>query len=76
MTTMSEKDKTDYINQIVSVQLSLQKLEQIYRRILSTTILTAIGIASWSVFLGFNYNQLLAKQVNSPLESALTQPER
>ncbi|NEP56081.1 MAG: hypothetical protein F6K31_03520 [Symploca sp. SIO2G7] len=75
MTTMSEQDKTDYINQIVSVQLSLQKLEQIYRRIMSATIVAAIGIASWSVFLGFNH-QFSAQQANSTVESSLTKPKR
>lgn len=74
MTTMSEKDKTDYIKQIDSVQLSLQKLERIYSRILSTTILVGIGLASWSVFLGFNHDQFPVKQVNSTVESALTKP--
>lgn len=67
MTTMSEKDKTDYLKQI-------QKLERIYSRILSTTILAAIGLASWSVFLGFNHNKIHFKQVNSTVESALTKP--
>jgi len=74
MTRMSEKDQTDYLKQIVSVQLSLQKLERIYSRMLSTTILAAIGIASWSVFLGFNHEQFSVKQANSTVESALTKP--
>lgn len=74
ITTISEKDKTDHLQQIVSVQLSLQKLERIYSRMLSTTILAAIGIASWSVFLGFNHNQFPVKQVNSTVESTLTKP--
>lgn len=74
MTTMSEKDKTDYLQQIVSVQLSLQKLERIYSRMLSTTILAAIGIASWSFFLGFNYDRFPVKQVDSTVESTLTKP--
>lgn len=74
ITTMSEKDKTDHLQQIVSVQLSLQKLERIYSRMLSTTILAAIGIASWSVFLGFNHEQFPVKQVNSTVESTLTKP--
>jgi uncharacterized coiled-coil protein SlyX len=74
MTAMSEKDKTDYLRQMGSVQVSLQKLERLYSRILSTTILAAIGLASWSVFLGFNYDQFPAKQVNSPVESVLTKP--
>lgn len=74
MTTMSERDKTDYLKQIVSVQLSLQKLERIYSRMLSITILAAIGISSWSVFLGFNHDQFSVKQVNSTVESALTKP--
>ncbi len=74
MTTMNQKDKTDYLKQIRSVQLSLQKLERIYSRILSTTILAAIGLASWSVFLGFNHDQFPLKQVNSTVESSLTKP--
>lgn len=74
MTAMSEQDKTDYLRQMGSVQLSLQKLERLYSRILSTTILAAIGLASWSVFLGFNPDPLPAKQVNSPVESILTKP--
>ncbi len=74
MTRMSEKDKTDYLKQMGSVQLSLQKLERIYSRILSTTILAAIGLASWSVFLGVNHDQFPVKQVNSTVESALTKP--
>lgn len=74
MTTISEKDKTDYLKQIVSVQLSLQKLERIYSRLLSTTILAAISLASWSVLLGFNHDQSPVKQVNSTVESALTKP--
>jgi hypothetical protein len=74
MTTMSEKDKIDYFQQIVSVQLSLQKLERIYSRMLSTTILAAIGIASWSVFLGFNHDQFPVKQISSTVDSALTKP--
>ena len=74
ITTMSEKDKTDYLQQIVSVQLSLQKLERIYNRMLSTTILAAIGIASWSVLFGFNHGQFPVKQINSTVESALTKP--
>lgn len=73
MTTISENDKTDYLKQIVSVQLSLQKLERIYSRLLSTTILAAIGLASWSVILGFNHNQAPAKQVKSTVDSALSQ---
>jgi hypothetical protein len=64
ITTMSEKNKADYLNRIVSVQLSLQKLERIYSRLLSTSILTAIGLVSWSVWLGFNHNPAPAKQVN------------
>lgn len=74
MTTMSEKDQTNYLEQMGSVQLSLQKLERLYGRILSTTILAAIGLASWSVFLGFNHDQFPAKQVKSTVESALTKP--
>lgn len=74
MTTMHEKDKTDHLTQIVSVQLSLRKLERIYSRMLSTTILAAIGLASWSVFLGFNHDRFPVKQVNSTVESALTKP--
>jgi hypothetical protein len=76
MTMMSEKDKTDYLKHMGSVQLSLQKLERIYSRILSTTILAAIGIASLSVFLGFNHDQVPVKQVNSTVESALTKPSK
>ena len=72
MTTISENDKVDYLKQIVSVQLSLQKLERIYSRLLSTTILVAIGLASWSVALGFNHDQA-AKQVKSTVNSTLTQ---
>ena len=74
MTTISENDKVDYQKQIVSVQLSLQKLERIYSRLLATTILAAIGLASWSVILGFNHNQAPAKQIKSTVDSALTQP--
>ncbi|WP_193875967.1 MULTISPECIES: hypothetical protein [unclassified Coleofasciculus] len=74
MTVMSEKDKTDYLQQMGSVQLSLQKLERLYSRILSTTILAAIGLASWSVFLGLNHDQFSAQQINSPVESTLTKP--
>lgn len=74
MATMHEKDKTDHLKQIVSVQLSLQKLERIYRRTLVTTIVAAIGLASWSVLLGFNYDKSPLKQVNSTVESALTKP--
>ncbi len=74
MTTISENDKTDYLQQMVSVQLSLQKLERIYNRLLSTTILVAIGLASWSVVLGLNHDQARAKQVKATVDSALTQP--
>jgi len=74
MTLISEQDKTDYLKQIVSVQLSLQKLERIYSCILSTTILSAIGIASWSIFSGFNHDRFPVNQVNSTVESALTKP--
>jgi len=74
MTAMSEQDKTDYLRQMGSIQLSLQRLERLYSRILSTTILAAIGLASWSVFLGFNHDQFPVKQVNSTVESALTKP--
>ncbi|MFE1744191.1 hypothetical protein [Coleofasciculus sp. H7-2] len=77
MTTISENsenDKTDYLKQIVSVETSLQKLERIYNRLLSTTIVAAIGLASWSVVLGFNHDQTPIKQVNSTVDSALTQP--
>lgn len=54
MTTMNKKDKTDYLKQIGSVQQSLQKLERIYSCLLSTTVLTAIGLSSWLIWLGFN----------------------
>lgn len=74
MTTMNEKDKTDYLKQMGSLQLSLQKLERMYNCILSTTILVAVGLASWSVFLGFNHDPFPMKQVNSQVESALTKP--
>jgi hypothetical protein len=74
MTTMSEKDKTDYLKQMGSLQLSLQKLERMYNCILSTTILVATGLASWSVFLGFNHDQFRMKQVNFTVEGALTKP--
>ncbi len=54
MTTMNEKAQTDSSKQMVSVQKSLQKLERIYSCLLSTTVLTAIGLSSWLVWLGFN----------------------
>lgn len=64
MTTMSKTDKTEYIEQIIFVQLSLQKLERIYSRLLSTTILSAICLVSWYFWLSFNHESVPGKLAN------------
>jgi hypothetical protein len=74
LTTISENDKSEYLKRIVSLQVSLQKLERIYSRLLSTTVLAAIGLASWSFVLGLNHDPSPAKQVKFTLDSALNQP--
>ena len=70
MTVMNKKDKTEYLNQLTSAQQSLQKLERIYNRLMSTAILTAIGLVSWSVWLGFNPDTTPAKVANSKVAIA------
>jgi TolA-binding protein len=54
MKTTTEKAQTDSSQQMVSLQKSLQKLERIYSCLLSTTVVTAIGLSSYLVWLGFN----------------------
>ena len=61
MTTMSQKDKTEYLKQVVSVQLTLQKLERTYRRLLYITVLTAIALASWYFGPSSNHHSDIVK---------------
>lgn len=75
MTAMSKTHKAEHLQKLASVQLSLQKLERIYSRLLSTIILTAIGLTSWSVWQDFNYKASPAELPNSRAAIASTKPD-
>lgn len=61
MAAISQKDKIEYLRKLATLQQSLQKLERIYNRLLSTTILTAIALGSWYVWQGFERDLSPAK---------------
>lgn len=61
ITAISKKQRTEYLEQLTSVKQYLHKLERIYNRLLSTTILTAIALGSWYVWQGLNHDVAPAK---------------
>jgi len=66
MTVTSKKDQAEQLQKLTSVQQSLQKIELIYSSLLGTTIFTIIGLASWYIWLGFNYDTNSVKLTNQP----------
>lgn len=64
MTVISKKDQVEQLQKITSVQQSLQKLELLYSSLLGAAIFTVIGLASWYIWLGFNYDTNSAKLTN------------
>lgn len=67
ITAVNKQDKIEYLKQLTYIQLSLHKLERIYNRLVFTTILTAFGLASWYIWLGFNQNSAPVKLANSSI---------
>jgi TolA-binding protein len=52
MVTLNHQGKKEYIQQLNSVKLSAQKLEQLYNRLLSATIFTAISLTILFLWFG------------------------
>jgi deoxyxylulose-5-phosphate synthase len=69
ITAMSTTNKVEHLQKLTAVQRSLQKLERIYSRLASTALITAIGLVSWYVWLGFNYDKTPAKLANPKVTS-------
>jgi hypothetical protein len=74
MRAISKTERTEHRNQITSIQVSLQQLERYYNRLLSTAILTVIGLVSWSIWLSFTQNPSPAQQPHQKVAIARIQP--
>jgi len=74
MRAMSRTERTENRQQIISIKVSLQQLERYYNRLLSTAILTVIGLVSWSIWLSFTQNSSPAQPPHSKVAIARIQP--
>jgi flagellar biosynthesis chaperone FliJ len=74
MRAVSKTERTEYRQQITSIKVSLQQLERYYNRLLSTAILTVIGLVSWSIWLNFTQNPSPAQQPHSKVAIARIHP--
>lgn len=75
ITVMSRKERAEHLQKLALVQLSLQKLERIYSRLLSTIILAAISLTCWSVWQNFNYKAAQAELPTTRAAIASTKPD-
>jgi len=65
MTTLNQHNQLETIKHLKTMQWNLQTLEKLYRRLLSITILTGIGIITWSIFMSFHHPSSAENQLNS-----------
>jgi len=65
MTTLNQHNQLETLKHLKTLQWNLQTLEKLYRRLLSITLLTGIGIITWSMVMSFHHLSSPEDQLNS-----------